>query len=234
MSRTKRGLAVMTATVVGVLGAVTGPALAGGDYGPDTCLQGWVWREAFSGDHVCVPGATRSQAWADNAAAAGRRNPAGGPYGPDTCLPGWVWREARPTDHVCVTPAIRSQTWADNAAAADRRASLNVTVGRWYPGPQCDGNVCSSTSTDDIPRFRIKGDHFNAGAVTVRIARLSDQHVLWRRTIQAVGNSWTVDADLFDCSFGAPAPANAYVRAYDSGSSRWSAQIPVRTSCTVL
>lgn len=27
---------------------------AGGAYGPDTCLQGYVWRESFDGDTQCV------------------------------------------------------------------------------------------------------------------------------------------------------------------------------------
>jgi hypothetical protein len=43
------------------------------DYGLDTCLQGYVWREAMASDHVCVTRATRSQAWSDNAQAANRR-----------------------------------------------------------------------------------------------------------------------------------------------------------------
>jgi hypothetical protein len=30
--------------------------------GPDTCQQGFVWREARPGDHVCVTPETRSQA----------------------------------------------------------------------------------------------------------------------------------------------------------------------------
>ena len=68
------------------------------------CLPGYVWREAFEGDHVCVTPATRSQAAADNAAAAARREPNGGAYGPDSCKPGFVWRVARPEDLVCVTP----------------------------------------------------------------------------------------------------------------------------------
>jgi hypothetical protein len=38
-------------------------------YGPDTCRQGYVWREASPGDHVCVKPETRDQARADNAAA---------------------------------------------------------------------------------------------------------------------------------------------------------------------
>ncbi|MEX5636517.1 hypothetical protein [Parafrankia sp. FMc2] len=110
--------AAMVATTV--LGPA--PPASAGEYGPDTCRQGWVWREAVPGDHVCVTPQTRSQAWADNAQAANRREPAGGPYGPDTCRQGWVWREAVPGDHVCVTPQTRSQAWADNAQAASRVA----------------------------------------------------------------------------------------------------------------
>jgi hypothetical protein len=62
-----------------------------------------------------------AQAAADNAQAAGRRNPSRFVYGATTCAPGYVWREADANDYVCVTPATRSQTWADNAAAASRR-----------------------------------------------------------------------------------------------------------------
>jgi hypothetical protein len=91
-------------------------------YGPDTCKQGYVWREAFAGDTVCVTPQTRAQAAEDNAQAAARRSPNGGPYGPDTCKSGYVWREARPEDHVCVTPETRAQTANDNAQANQRRA----------------------------------------------------------------------------------------------------------------
>ena len=48
-------------------------------YGPDTCKQGFVWREAALGDHVCVTPATRQRTWNDNARAAARRDP-NGPY----------------------------------------------------------------------------------------------------------------------------------------------------------
>ena len=40
-----------------------------GAYGPHTCVQGYVWREAYAGDDVCVTGAQRSQAAAGNAQA---------------------------------------------------------------------------------------------------------------------------------------------------------------------
>lgn len=91
----------------------------------DACADGYVWREAFAGDHVCVVPATRTAAAADNAAAASRVDPAGA-YGPATCLAGYVWRDARPGDTVCVTPARRSQAKTDNAAAASRRAVVGV------------------------------------------------------------------------------------------------------------
>jgi len=90
-------------------------------YGPDTCKQGFVWREARPGDHVCVTPATRSQTAEDNRLAASRRSPNGGPYGPDTCKQGYVWREAFPGDRVCVPPQTRAQAAEDNRLAASRR-----------------------------------------------------------------------------------------------------------------
>jgi hypothetical protein len=92
-------------------------------YGPDTCLVGYVWRDAFNGDHVCVFPSTRDQAAYDNSQAPYRVNPNGGPYGPDTCLVGFVWREATSYDHVCVTPDVRAQTAYDNSQAPYRRVA---------------------------------------------------------------------------------------------------------------
>lgn len=40
------------------------------------CVDGYVWREVFPGDHVCVTPETRDQAAADNAQAAARVAPA--------------------------------------------------------------------------------------------------------------------------------------------------------------
>jgi len=90
-------------------------------YGVNTCLQGYVWREAFPDDFVCVTPETRAQAAYDNSQASARRNPQGGPYGVDTCLQGYVWRDARPGDHVCVTGETRAQTAYDNSQANARR-----------------------------------------------------------------------------------------------------------------
>ena len=84
------------------------------------CRSGYVWREAFDGDYVCVSPQTRTQARNDNAQAAARVNPGGGAYGQKTCRSGYVWREAGLGDYVCVTPAVRSQAAQDNAEAENR------------------------------------------------------------------------------------------------------------------
>jgi len=90
------------------------------DFGPDTCVSGFVWREAYSGDNVCVTPDVRAQAADDNRLSIRRRQPGGGQFGADTCRPGFVWREARPDDHVCVTPQTREQAANDNRAASSR------------------------------------------------------------------------------------------------------------------
>ena len=87
----------------------------------DACIQGFVWREAYVGDHVCVTSDERDRVAADNAAAASRINP-NGQYGTDSCIQGFVWRGARPSDHVCVTSEERDRVSADNAAADSRVA----------------------------------------------------------------------------------------------------------------
>jgi hypothetical protein len=115
-----------SAVAMAALATLVSPGLAQADpddlpYGPDTCVQGYVWREARSGDTVCVTPDVRSRTAQENATAADRREPNGGPYGPDTCKQGFVWREAFDGDVVCVTPDIRGQTLADNAAAASRK-----------------------------------------------------------------------------------------------------------------
>lgn len=86
---------------------------------PGTCVSGYVWREAFDGDHVCVTPDERTQVAQDNAAGPSRVDP-GGAYGPNTCLPGFVWRVARPEDLVCVTPDERQRVADDNQAGPSR------------------------------------------------------------------------------------------------------------------
>ena len=91
-------------------------------YGPDTCIQGFVWREANPYDHVCVTGEVRDQTSIDNSLADQRRDPNGGAYGPNTCLQGFVWRDAFPGDYVCVTGETRAQAAQDNQNADSRKA----------------------------------------------------------------------------------------------------------------
>jgi hypothetical protein len=79
------------------------------------CITGYVWRNAFPGDAVCVTPQTREDAAADNAAAEGRHQ-----SGSTNCLTGFVWRAARPTDLVCVTPEIRARVAEDNTMASRR------------------------------------------------------------------------------------------------------------------
>lgn len=100
------------------------------------CAQGFVWREAFEGDTVCVEPSFRDQVFSDNAADSGRHE-----EGSDNCLQGWVWREARQSDLVCVDPAIRAQVAEQNAdpnahrdsAAGTRHARL--VIHQNLPGP---------------------------------------------------------------------------------------------------
>lgn len=118
----------------------------------DRCLQGYVWRQAAPSDHVCVLSSTRSQAWADNAAAPSRW--VNGPYGPHTCIQGYVWREAFTGDDVCVTGANRTLAAYDNTQAAARRNPARFVYGPntcqpgyvWRDADQSD-YVCVAAST---------------------------------------------------------------------------------------
>jgi hypothetical protein len=105
--------------------AVVAPSPAQAAPAADTCVSGYVWREAYAGDRVCVSPATRSQTWYDNGQAPYRRNPSGA-WGPYTCVSGYVWRVVTPSDLVCVTPATRSQVTYDNTQAAYRRLNSGL------------------------------------------------------------------------------------------------------------
>lgn len=111
------GGAALLAAAVG-RSLTRGAAAQGCPYGANTCASGYVWREAYAGDVVCVYPSQRSQAAADNAAAASRVDPANPPY----CLSGYVWRDSYDGDAVCVAPWVRDQVHSDNAQAAYRIA----------------------------------------------------------------------------------------------------------------
>lgn len=110
-------VAPAVAFTAAVVGASFTPATAEPlEYGPDTCIDGLVWREARDGDTVCVTPAVRARVASENADPDANRDP-DGDYGPESCASGFVWREAFDGDTICVTPAIRSETLAQNAAA---------------------------------------------------------------------------------------------------------------------
>jgi hypothetical protein len=88
---------------------------------PNTCKQGYVWREATPNDVVCVTPQVRTRTRGENSRASLRREPNGGSYGADTCKQGFVWREATSADRVCVSPRIRSEAAEDNKQAGARR-----------------------------------------------------------------------------------------------------------------
>lgn len=191
-----------------VAGALAGSAPAAGlaqplPHGPDTCKQGFVWREAFPGDHACVTPQAREQAAADNRAAGERRRPGGGAYGPDTCRDGFVWREAHASDRVCVPPVIRSATAADNRLAASRRVAMAapapVPVGR--VDPQCDMYAKRASRqfslTKDIRECAVRPDgrwqdnhdaHYGWCLTASRAARAAEQDArdVWLRRCGAI------------------------------------------------
>lgn len=119
----------MPHAVLPVVTAIPSPARSIGDPGVP-CLNGYVWRQAYAGDYVCVTPASRAQAAADDAAAVSRVAPGGGLYGTYTCKQGYVWRQVVPTDYVCVTPGVRSQAAYDNSRAGDRTALLSLWASR--------------------------------------------------------------------------------------------------------
>ncbi len=117
----KRTLLPMSGLLALAVTALPAPAVADPlPYGPDTCIQGYVWREARPGDTVCVLPAVRDRTATENAHPASNRDPLAG-SGPESCSQGYVWREAFDGDTICVTPAERADTLADNAAAASRK-----------------------------------------------------------------------------------------------------------------
>ena len=143
-----------------VFAGLAAAAVAMGDplpYGPDTCVQGYVWREAIPNDHVCVTPAVRARTQQENGTVAERRDPTGA-YGSNTCKQGFVWREAFDGDVVCVTPDIRSATKADNAAAASRVQPASQSQSK--TGGQVRFELTGSGTADTIdidPGGRIYG-----------------------------------------------------------------------------
>jgi hypothetical protein len=231
--RHARQLAVAAAALA--LAGVAAPALGAGNYGADTCLDGYVWRGAIPTDHVCVTPLVRMQTAQENDQAAAHRSPTGGPYGPDTCLNGYVWREAVANDHVCVIPPRRQQARNDNARAGARRATLHAWTTYYRPSQQpCTGDPCTQSS-DDAQRIRVRADHINLGTATVLLHRTdTGREKVWHPRVgpnpSAPGGLLVFASGLLRCT-GAP---NAYFVVRDPASGRWSARLNVRTGCSTL
>jgi hypothetical protein len=222
------GLALLAAS------ALTGsPAsAAGADYGPNTCLNGFVWRAAFTGDVVCVTPETRHQVDLDNRAAASRRDPRGA-YGPRSCQVPFVWRNSRASDDVCVTVEQRGQAAADNAARETRRNSVRTRLGRWSTPDTtvCDGEVCSFTPTG-ATYHQVVVDRVNVGRIFLGLYRKGDNRRIgyWYSSARAVapaGGRAAFRTDRLVC----PGTPNAYFAARDLSTGRWSARVPVRVGC---
>ena len=217
------------------LAAVAAPALGAGNYGADTCLDGYVWRGAIPTDHVCVTPLVRMQTAQENDQAAARRSPAGGPDGPDTCIAGYVWREAVANDHVCVMAPRRQQARNDNAQAAARRVAVRAWITLYRPSQQpCTGNPCTGSS-DDAQRMRVRADHLNVGTATVILHRTdTGREKVWHPQVGqnpgAPGGLLVFASGMLRCT-GAP---NAYFAVRDPSSGRWSARVKVRTGCSTL
>jgi hypothetical protein len=231
-------------TTIPVVTAIPSPTGTIGDPGVP-CLQGYVWRQAYGGDYVCVSPVTRSQAAADNAAALKRVQPGGGAYGQYTCLQGYVWRQVVPDDYICVTPAVRAQAGADNAQAGNRVALLSLWVSDWTPpspppAQNCSGSVCTTTDGgSDLPQFQINGDHFNFGPVVLEVRNTSGS-VLWQTTVTASsypgfpGGALYAQTPFADCASVPGTSDNLYVIAFDTLSGQWSAKLPVNSDCASL
>jgi hypothetical protein len=209
------------ATVAAVLATLAVPALAAADNGTTTCLTGFQWRAAFSGDRVCVPRAHYDQAQGDNRAAASRREP-NAVWGENACKSGWVWRVARPSDLVCVAPAVRDQAAADNAAADMRRNSVKLTVDRWH--------------SQGVWRYLLSVQNINRGKAYIGLYQSGGKPIAgWHEQTRTVlgrpgGSVLAFKTNRLVCS-GQP---NAYFRAKDPTSGLWSRRVPVRTGCVVI
>jgi hypothetical protein len=144
---------------------------------------------------------------------------ASGAYGPDTCVQGYVWREAVP----------------------EANAGPHIWLTDWTVPPTCTGDTCTSTSTDDIPRFKVNGDHFTVGGqVGIGFKRVQTGAWVYQySTTASIHNGFALGTfgertNQFDCSRDTHSSLNYYVRAYDWSTGRWSNRIFVRVCGAVL
>src|SRR5262245_16211543 len=139
------------ASLAAALGAAT--ALAQPAHAQPVCQSVFVWREAFSGDTICVSVQRRDDVAKENAQAAARRNPAGGEWGPNTCRQGFVWRVATPKDLVCVTPDSRDLVARENA-----NPHAHVAAATPAPAPASQSSEWSKWIRAEDADFRYRFD----------------------------------------------------------------------------
>jgi hypothetical protein len=129
-NRGSRSALVLTVAFA-ALGAL-GPILAPPVLAQPGCKPGFVPRNAYAGDVVCVSPQRRQEVANENRDAASHRSPVGGASGANTCLPGFVWRLAVPADLVCVSPDARDKAAEDNADAASHVAAAASSAAAVY------------------------------------------------------------------------------------------------------
>jgi hypothetical protein len=201
----RRFIASAMVVAAGIGGGLSAPSAANAqDYGPNTCRQGYVWREARAGDVVCVTPQTRTATANDNALAPGRTLPNG------YCRQGYVWREAWGSgDHTCVTPQTRTQARYDNSRADDRRLAVRLWI------------------TSENGALKVSGDHFNINS-PVRLVFSGAVSRTW--TVTAVRHSGYAGGSFgFVPGFPgrcAPGNPNSRVQAVDLTSGRSTASVP--------
>jgi hypothetical protein len=208
----------MAVPVVAVLVAAGAtPALADVFWGPDSCVSGYVWREAMPTDHVCVPPATRDRTRLDNSLAPTRWF--NGPFGPHTCIGGFVWREAVAWDDVCVTLDIRTQAAQDNANVWRYVAAADEYHCTWVSGLGSD-TFCVKLDHDIFGSYnsiRTRYQHYGGAINAVRVG------VLWNTNRGESGqfpsqiisgtNNWETHAWLQNATVGTCATARALISA---------------------
>jgi hypothetical protein len=212
---------VAAIAAVSVLGGGSVPASAAGGHGPLTCLDGFVWRQATTSDHVCVMPEVRAQTARDNAMAPMRRSATRGSFGPDRCVAGYVWREAMPGDHVCVTPATWQQVHDDNLMAGARRNALRVRIG---------------TSGAGTLRYWVHADGINVGIARVALFWPGQTRPAMSWLVRARPRSVAPGGEVF-LQTRLPVCGNhpnAIIRVRDPLSRRWSSARLIATGCTTL
>lgn len=143
------------------------------------CDYGYVWREAFPGDYVCVIPEVRNQARVDNATAPSRWAPAADP---NQCKAPFVWRNAFPGDKVCVTTASRDEARGERQYAP--RYTSVFTQGPRGPHVCKQGYVWREAGPQDYvcvePPARARVRQENARAAQHRGSNTCIQGLVWR------------------------------------------------------